>query len=73
MNRLEKIIRRLKMARIIRPIIWAAILIGSSFVFRGYENSGLILNFLISGAVIDILYLSKSATVKHNCSKQKVG
>ena len=72
MNRLKKIIKKLKMARIIRPIIWAVIIMGSSLVFRGYENSGLILNFLISGAVIDILYLSKSTTVKYNCNKQKV-
>jgi len=72
MKRLKKLIEKLKMVQIFRPIIWAVIIIGSSLVFKGSENSDLILNFLISGAVIDLLYLSRSETVKRKCNMQEV-
>ena len=52
-------------------MIWAAIMIGSSLILRSNEYSALILNFLIAGATIDILSISRSAVVKTDCDKQE--
>ena len=69
MKALKKILRKQNKLQIITAIIWAAMMIGYSFVFRANESSGLI---LLTWAAMYTLLFSRSTTVKSKCNKANV-